>query len=102
MLSLSLIVTKPPTSPVGLFGDQETVILQDCPGPTLAGQLLPSDKSVPFAVMLLMVRFAFRLFVRVVLSARLQMHMGQAKILDFGLAPLWRANLGERIVGGNR
>ena len=58
-----------------LVGDQETVILQDCPGPTLAGQLLPSEKSVPLAVVLAIVRLVLRLLVRVVSSGELQEHM---------------------------
>ena len=77
MLSLSLMVTKPltPAGPVMLVGDQETVIPQDCPGPTLATQVLSSEKSVPLAVMLLMVRLVLKVFVRVVLSGELQKHL---------------------------
>jgi hypothetical protein len=54
-----------------VFGDQETEILQDCPGPTLVPQLLLSEKAVPPTVMLSMVRVVLRLFVRIVASGGL-------------------------------
>jgi hypothetical protein len=70
VLSLSLMLTGPPVSGM-VFGDQETLIEQDCPGPTLVPQLLLSEKAAPPTVMLSMVRLVLRLFVRVVISGGL-------------------------------
>jgi hypothetical protein len=70
VLSLSLTVTGPPVSGAA-FGSQETLIVQDCPGPTLVPQVLLCEKAVPPTLMLSMARLVLRLLVRVVVSGGL-------------------------------
>jgi hypothetical protein len=47
-----------------VFGNQETPIVQDCPGPILVPQVVPTEKAAPLTVMPSMMRLVFRLFVR--------------------------------------